>query len=151
MTATAQKSSIPLLDGPHRGLVVGIIFVALSLMAIDGLVTWNDAHDAKQVIDAVADDVAGGIDDRGLLLDESQRRVIADHTDGTRLDNDRITVKTWLAVGAVIAAVSLTLSSSPGSSRNVMAACIVVAAAAYFVPLYVYADTIDTVTNVHGG
>jgi hypothetical protein len=151
MTATLQKSTTPLLDGRHRGWVTAAVFIVLCAMTIDGLVTWLEARDADEVIAIVGDDVAGGVDDRGLLLDASHRAEVAANTNGDRLDRDWVNEKMVLAAVAVITAAGLVLWSKPGSSRNVMAMCILVAAAAFFAPLFLHADTIDIVTTAHGG
>ena len=148
MTA-ATANPTPLLDGPYRGWFVGVVLTALALMTIDGMFTLVDANDADLVIEQVSGDTA--IDDRGLLLSAEQRAAIAAETDGTRLDRDLVTTKTWLAASALIAAVGLTLAQDPGSSRNVTAVIIVVAAAAFFAPIYFFRDTIDIVTTAHGG
>ena len=149
-TAITTADSTPLLDGRWRGAVSTLIMVILLVVAIDGVLTWLAAEDAKPAIDQI-EDRDGPIDDRGLILDADQRAEIASISDGDRLDRDLIDRKLWLAVVAVVAAAALTISAGPGSSRTVLATMVVVAAAAFFVPMVVYADTIDIVTTAHGG
>lgn len=153
--ATTAIAEAPLLDGRFRGVVVGFVFAVLALMTVDGALTWLAADEGTETIDTVLaanqDRYPAGIDDRGLLLNDEDRAVIAGQTDGDRLDRDTITSKTVLAVVAVIAAVALALASAPGSSRNVLAAVIVIAAVVFFAPIYVHHATIDQVTTSHGG
>ncbi|MEZ5166317.1 MAG: hypothetical protein R2695_07425 [Acidimicrobiales bacterium] len=152
MTSTVSKTH--LLDGPRRGIFITIVFVVLVLITVDGVLTWIRADDARDVIDAVVaadhDRYPTGLDDHGLLLSDSDKATVARNTDGHQLERHRVNTKTWLAVIGLIAAVALTIASGPGSSRNVLAATIVVAAAAFFVPLVFYAETIDQVTTAHG-
>lgn len=146
----ATNTAPPLLDGRHRSVFVALVTVVLALMTIDGMLTWLAADEASEIIDVV-ESRDGEIDSRGLILTGSQRAEIAAASDGDRLDRDEIDTKTWLAVIATIAAAALTIAGEPGSSRRVLAICVIVAAGAFFVPLYVYADTIDIVTTSHGG
>ena len=149
MVATATDTA-PLLDGRFRTTFLAVIMIALTAMTIDGTLTWLAAEEATEVIDVIEQRV-GEIDNRGLILSDAQRAEIAAASDGDRLDRDEIDTKTWLAVIATIAATALTLASEPGSSRRVLAIMVVIAAAAFFVPLYFYADAIDIVTTSHGG
>jgi hypothetical protein len=153
MTSTANP--IPILDGPLRSIALGIVMVVLTLITLDGVLTWLEAADAENVINVVVETnperYPTGLDDAGTLLNEADRVTVAANTNGDRLDSDLVTTKTWLAVIALIAAAALTIASRPGSSRNTMAASIVVSAGAFFVPLAFYSDTIDAVTTAHGG
>lgn len=149
MVATTTDPA-PLLDGRFRTTFLAVIMVALAAMTIDGVLTWVAAEEATDVIDVI-EERDGEIDHRGLILNDAQRAEIAAVSDGDRLDRDEIDTKTWLAVIALIAATALTLASEPGSSRHVLAATVMIAAAAFFVPLYFYADAIDIVTTSHGG
>jgi hypothetical protein len=153
MTSRAKPTS--LLDGPRRSIALGVVMVVLTLITLDGVFTWLEATDAENTIDDVVaanpERYPTGIDDAGTLLNETDRAVVAANTNGDRLDSDLVATKTWLAAIALIAAVSLTIASGPGFSRNTMAASIVVAAGAFFVPLVFFTDTIDAVTTAHGG
>lgn len=146
MTSTVNKT--PLLDGPRRSL-------ALALMTVDGVVTWLEARDADEIVEQVVaanpNRYPTGVGANCGICQPDDRATIAANTDGDRLDRDTVNTKTWLAVIGLIAAVALTIASGPGSSRNVLAAAIVIAAAAFFVPLVLHSDTIDIVTTAHGG
>lgn len=124
-------------------------------MAVDGLLTWLEARDADEIVEQVVaanpERYPTGVGANCGICQPGDRATIAANTDGDRLDRDTVTTKTWLAVAGVIAAVALTLSSDPGSSRNLLAAMIVIAAAAFFVPLIFHSDTIDIVTTAHRG
>jgi bacterioferritin-associated ferredoxin len=119
---TSTVNKTPLLDGPRRSL-------ALALMTVDGVVTWLEARDADEIVEQV---VAANPDRYPTGVGANC---------GICQPDDR----------ATIAAVALTIASGPGSSRNVLAAAIVIAAAAFFVPLVLHSDTIDIVTTAHGG
>ncbi len=153
MTSTVNPT--PLLDGPRRSLALALISLVLALMTVDGVVTWTEARDAddivEQVVAANPDRYPTGVGANCGICQPDDRATIAANTDGDRLDRDTVTVKTWLAVIGLIASVALTIASGPGSSRNVLAAAIVIAAAAFFVPLVLHGDTIDIVTTAHGG
>lgn len=154
MTSTLTDQA-PLLDGAKRGFVLGFMLAVMAIMTVDGLLTWVAADEGSKTIDnviaAAPERFPTGIDDAGTLLNDNDRAFVAARTDGDRLDRDLVTTKTWLAVVAVIAAVALTIASGPGSSRNVLAAVIVLSAAAFFVPLYLHEATIDQVTTAHLG
>jgi hypothetical protein len=149
MVATATDTT-PLLDGRFRATILTVVMAVLAIMTIDGLLTWVAAEEAADTI-AVVEARDGEVDDRGLILDNSQKAEIAAASDGDRLDRDKIDTKTWMAVIATIAAAALTLASEPGSSRQVLAIVVLIAAASFFVPLYFHEDTIDIVTTSHGG
>lgn len=149
-TTTMRVDSVPLLDGKGRSLFAGLVMAVLTLMTIDGVLTWVAAEDARPAIEAI-ENRDGRIDDRGLILNSSQRAEIASQSDGDRLDRDLVDGKMWLAVIGILAAAVLTISAGPGSSRNVLATMVFVAGGAFFVPLVVYAETIDIVTTSHGG
>ena len=153
MTSTVSKT--PLLDGPRRSLFLAIIVLVLGLMTVDGLLTWVEARDADEIVEQVVaanpERYPTGVGANCGICQPDDRATIAANTDGDRLDRDTVTTKTWLAVIGLIGAVSLTLASAPGSSRNVLAAMILIAAAAFFVPLIFHSDTIDIVTTAHGG
>lgn len=149
-TAITTADSTPLLDGRWRGPITTFVMVVLLAITVDGVMTWLAAEDVRPTIETI-ENRDGPIDDRGLILNDSQRAAIAAVSDGDRLDRDLVDRKLWLAVVAVIAATAMTISAGPGSSRNVLGTMIVVAAGAFFVPLIVYADTIDIVTTSHGG
>jgi hypothetical protein len=153
MTSTANQT--PLLDGPRRSIFLGVIMLVLALVTIDGLLTWIEARDADEAIEAMVaanpETYPAGVGDNCGICQPNDRAALAAVTDGDRLDRDTVTTKTWLAVIGVIGAIALTIASGPGSSRNVLAAMIIIAAAAFFVPLVFHADTIDIVTTAHGG
>jgi hypothetical protein len=153
MTSTVNKT--PLLDGPRRSLALALISLVLALMTVDGVVTWIEARDADEIVEQVVaanpERYPTGVGANCGICQPDDRATIAANTDGDRLDRDTVTTKTWLAVIGLIAAVALTIASGPGSSRNVLAAAIVIAAAAFFVPLVFHSDTIDIVTTAHGG
>jgi hypothetical protein len=153
MTSTVNKT--PLLDGPRRSLALALISLVLALMTVDGVVTWIEARDADEIVEQIVaanpERYPTGVGANCGICQPDDRATIAANTDGDRLDRDTVTTKTWLAVIGLIAAVALTIASGPGSSRNVLAAAIVIAAAAFFVPLVFHSDTIDIVTTAHGG
>lgn len=153
MTSTVDHT--PLLDGPRRSIFLAVVVLVLGLMTVDGLLTWIEARDAddivEQVVEAHPDRYPTGVGGNCGICQPDDRATIAANTDGDRLDRDTVTTKTLLAVIGLIAAVALTIASGPGSSRNVLAAMIAIAAAAFFVPLIFHADTIDIVTTAHGG
>jgi hypothetical protein len=153
MTSTVNKT--PLLDGPRRSLALALISLVLALMTVDGVVTWIEARDADEIVEQIVaanpELYPTGVGANCGICQPDDRATIAANTDGDRLDRDTVTTKTWLAVIGLIAAVALTIASGPGSSRNVLAAAIVIAAAAFFVPLVFHSDTIDIVTTAHGG
>lgn len=157
MTATAVKAvkETPLLDGPRRSLFFGLISIVLLLTTIDGVLTWNAASDAADSVEAFEaahrETYPTGLGETGNILLGRDRPVLAAATDGDRLDTDLVRDKSYLAIIGLIAAVALTLSAGPGSTRNVLAWMIVIAAAAFFVPLLFYSDTIRIVTNAHAG
>jgi len=152
---TSTVNSTPLLDGPRRSIVFAVIMLVLGLMAVDGLLTWSAARDADDIIEQVVaanpELYPTGVGANCGICQPDDRAVIAATTDGDRLDRDTINTKIWLAVIGLIAAVALTIASGPGSSRNILSAAIVIAAAAFFVPLIFHSDTIDIVTTAHGG
>lgn len=154
MTATAVDPT-PLLDGPRRGVFFGLIVVVLALVTIDGALTWVEASDAAETVDAFEvdhrDTYPTGLGETGNILLPGDRAELAATTDGERLDRDLVRTKSFLAIIGLIAAVALTIAAGPGSSRNVLATMIAVAAAAFFVPLAFYSDTIEIVTNAHAG
>lgn len=153
MTSTVNPT--PLLDGPRRGIVVSVIMVVLGLMAVDGLLTWIEATDADEVVDRIVaenpETYPTGVGANCGICQPEDKATIAAATDGSRLDRDTVTTKMWLAVIGLVAAVGLTIASGPGSSRTVLMLTIVIAGAAFFVPLIFYRDTIDIVTTAHGG
>lgn len=153
MTSTASPT--PLLDGPRRSTFLAVVALVLALITVDGLLTWIEAEDAEDAIDQVVaanqERYPTGIDDTGQLLSSADRAKIASATDGDRLDSDHVRRNTWLAVIGLIAAVALTIASGPGSSRNILALAIIIAAASFFAPLWFHTDTIDIVTTAHGG
>lgn len=153
MTSTVNQT--PLLDGPRRSIIVTLIMVVLALIAIDGLLTWLEARDADDAIEAMVaanpETYPTGVGGNCGICQPDDRAALAAVTDGDRLDRDLVTTKTWLAVIGLIAAVALTIASGPGSSRNIFATMIIISAAAFFVPLVFHGDTIDIVTTVHGG
>lgn len=155
MTTISRTDQAPLLNGPFGGMVVGFVLAILAVMTVDGALTWLAADEGSKTIDTVIDAnperYPTGVDDRGQLLNESDRNFVAAQTNGDRLDRDTITDKTVLAVIAMIAAIALALASAPGSSRNVLTAVIVIAALAFFAPIYVHHATIDQVTTSHTG
>lgn len=153
MTSTVNPT--PLLDGPRRTIVLAVILLVLGLMAVDGLLTWLEAQDADDIIAEVVaanpERYPTGVGANCGICQPDDRAIIAANTDGDRLDRDTVTTKIWLAVVGLIAAVALTLASRPGSSRNILAAMIIISGAAFFVPLFFHSDTIDIVTTAHGG
>jgi hypothetical protein len=153
MTSTVNPT--PLLDGPRRSVFVAVIMLVLGLMAVDGLLTWIDASDADDIVDQVVaqnpERYPTGVGANCGICQPDDRATIAANTDGSRLDRDTVTTKMWLAVIGLIAAVALTIASGPGSSRTVLMLTIVIAGAAFFVPLIFYSDVIDIVTTAHGG
>ncbi|MEM7142912.1 MAG: hypothetical protein AAF548_17950 [Actinomycetota bacterium] len=154
MTATAVNQT-PLLDGRFRTLALGIVVAALALITLDGVLTWTEARTADDTIDAFVaandDRYPTGLGDNGGILVTEDRERLAAATDGDRLDEELVRNKTYLAIVALIAAVALTIAAGPGSSRNLLAGMIVLAAAAFFVPLIFHTDTIQIVTTAHGG
>jgi hypothetical protein len=153
MTSTVNPT--PLLDGPRRSLFVALIALVLVLMTVDGLLTWTEARDADEIIEQVVannpERYPTGVGANCGICQPDDRATIAANSNVDRLDRDTVNLKTWLAVIGVIAAVALTLASRPGSSRNTLAAAIILAAAAFFVPLVLHADTIDIVTTANSG
>jgi hypothetical protein len=151
----APVNKTPLLDGPRRSIFAGVIMLVLALMAVDGLLTWLEARDADDAIQAVVDanpeTYPTGVGENCGICQPEDRVTIAATTDGDRLDRDLVTTKTWLAVIGLIGAVALTIAAGPGSSRNILAAMILISGASFFVPLIFHADTIDIVTTAHGG
>ncbi|MDW3220171.1 MAG: hypothetical protein R8F63_16280 [Acidimicrobiales bacterium] len=154
MTATVVNPT-PLLDGPRRSVFAGLVMLVLLLITVDGLLTWVTATDADEAIDAFVarheETYPTGLGDTGNILLTEDRPVLAAATDGDRLDTDLVRNKTYLAIIGLIAAVALTISAGPGSSRNILAWMIVIAAGAFFVPLAFFSDTIEIVTNAHAG
>lgn len=153
MTSTVNET--PLLDGPRRSIALALIALVLAFVTVDGLLTWTEARDAddivEQVVAANPETYPTGVGGNCGICQPEDRATIAANTDGDRLDRDTVTTKTWLAVIGLIAAVALTIASGPGSSRNVLATMILIAAASFFVPLVIHSDTIDIVTTAHGG
>ncbi|MEZ5246655.1 MAG: hypothetical protein R2707_16265 [Acidimicrobiales bacterium] len=153
MTSTVNPT--PLLDGPRRGIVVAVIMLVLGLMAVDGLLTWIEASDADDIVEQIVaqnpERYPTGVGANCGICQPEDRATIAANTDGSRLDRDTVTTKMWLAVIGLVAAVALTIASGPGSSRTVLMLTIVIAGAAFFVPLIFYSDVIDIATTAHGG
>jgi hypothetical protein len=151
----SNDRELPLLDGSRRGIALAVIALVLALVTVDGLLTWIEARDADDVVEAIVDAnperYPTGVGSTCGICSTEDRAAIASVTDGDRLDRDTVTTKTWLAVIGLIAAVALTIAADPGGSRNFLAVMIVVAAAAFFVPLVLHGDTIDIVTTAHGG
>ena len=153
MTSTVNQT--PLLDGPRRSLFLAVISLVLALIAVDGVLTWAEARDADQIVEQVVaanpQRYPTGVGANCGICQPDDRATIAANTDGERLDRDLVTTKTWLAVIGLIGAIALTLAAGPGSSRSVLALTIILAGAAFFVPLVIHADTIDIVTTANGG
>lgn len=154
MTATAVATT-PLLDGPRRAIFFNLIVVVLALITIDGVLTWVESTEADDAIEsfeaAHRETYPTGLGDTGNILLTQDRPQLAAETNGDRLDEDLVRTKAYLAIIGLIAAVALTIAAGPGSSRNVLAWMIVIAAGAFFVPLIFYSDTIRIVTNAHAG
>ncbi len=131
-------------------MFLAVVLFALTLMTVDGALTWVAAGEASDVISVVRDR-DGAIDDRGLILRSGQRAEIAADTDGDRLDRDLVDTKILLVVIALIAAAALTASGGPGSSRRVLSTTIVIAGGTFFIPLIYFSDTIDIVSTSYGG
>jgi len=153
MTSIANET--PLLDGPRRSIILAVIMAVLALITIDGALTWLEARDADDMIEALVDanpeTYPTGVGGNCGICQPDDRVALAAVTNGDRLDRDLITTKTWLAVIGLIGAVALTLASGPETSRNILATMILISAAAFFAPLILHGDTIDIVTTVHGG
>ena len=154
MTATAVNPT-PLLDGPRRSVFLTLVVADLALSTIDGMLTWLEAIDADDTVTAFVADRSDryptGIGETGGILVADDREILAAATDGDRLDTDLIRNKAYLAIIVLIAAVALTIAFGPGSSRNILATMIFVAAGASFVPLVFVQDTIEIVTTAHSG
>lgn len=154
MTATVVNPT-PLLDGPRRSAFLSIVMLVLVLITADGLATLVEASEADDVIESFVDShrdtYPTGLGETGNILLTEDRPVLAEATNGDRLDSDLVRTKTYLAVIGLIAAIALTLAAGPGQSRNILATMIVIAAASFFVPLFFFSDTIEIVTTAHAG